>query len=147
MDELCIRHSPSLWLWIAISRRVGPVRGFVFGDRTDAMLPLAWSDVPADYRDKPVCTDYWGAYERFFPEQQHFPCEKGSGQTSHVEGFNTKWRQRQSGLVRRSCGVHPGIEDDLYERFLLLVDSTNQKCSHVWFSRHNQTQAATPLGP
>nr|WP_309698088.1 hypothetical protein [Armatimonas sp.] len=61
------------------------------------MLPILWGDVPGDYRDKPVYTDKWGAYERFFPSWQH-----------HSEGWNTKWRQRQSGLVRESCGVHHG---------------------------------------
>jgi IS1 family transposase len=146
MDELCIRPSPSLWLWIAISRQVGQILGFVFGDRTDAMLALVWSDVPPDYRDKPVCTDYWEAYARFFPEHQHFPCEKGSGQTSQVEGFNTKWRQRQSGLVRRSCGVHPGIEDDLYERYVLLMGSHNQECARRW-RRQQLLTASTLLNP
>src|SRR5689334_10986375 len=123
MDALCVRQTPSLWLWIAVSRQVGQVLGFVLGERTDEMLALAWSDVPQDYREKPVHTDYWGAYARFFAAPQHVPCEKGSGQTSVVEGFNTKWRQRQSGLVRRSCGVHTRIEDDVFERFLLLVDT------------------------
>ena len=90
IDELCIRVSPSLWLWTAVSRQVRQVVGFVIGDRTDPMLRLVWSDVPEDYRDKPVYSDYLGAYARFFPEGQHHPCDKGSGQTSQVEGLNTK---------------------------------------------------------
>jgi hypothetical protein len=32
----------------------GQVLAFVFGDCPDAMLPLLWADVPADYRDKLV---------------------------------------------------------------------------------------------
>ncbi len=147
IDELCIRVSPSLWLWTAVSRLVRQVVGFVIGDRTDAMLKLAWSDVPPDYRDKPVYSDYLGAYARFFPEEQHHPCEKGSGQTSLVEGLNTKWRQRQSGLVRHSCGVHRKREDDLIERFFLLVEEHNQQAAKQWERQQNQTSMTTLSSP
>lgn len=146
LDELCLRQSPALWVWVAVSRLTRQVLGFVFGDRTDAMLALAWSDLAPEYRDKPVYTDHWGAYERFFPAAQHQACDKGSGMSSIVEGLNTKWRQRQSGLVRRSCGVHPKIEDDLFERFLLLVDTHNSQCAQRW--RRQQSQViATPSNP
>ena len=86
------------------------------------MLKLAWSDVPKDYRDKPVATDFWDAYARFFSSEQHHPCDKGSGGTSIVEGCNTKWRHRHPGLTRRSCGVHRRITTDLIERFYILVE-------------------------
>jgi IS1 family transposase len=135
IDEICIRLSPSFWVWIAVSRLVGQVLGFVFGDRTDAMLPILWGDVPTDYRDKPVYTDELGAYGRFFPKSQHRPSKKGSGETNHSEGWNTKWRQRQSGLVRESCGVHVGTEDDLVERFLILVEGHNQDCEQRWLRK------------
>jgi IS1 family transposase len=86
---LGIRLSPSLWLGVALWRLVGPIVGFVIGERSDAMLRLAWSDVPADSRDKPVYTDKLEAYRRFFPERPHPPCAKGSGLTRVVEGLNT----------------------------------------------------------
>jgi IS1 family transposase len=142
MDEICVRLSPSLGLglWRAVSRLVGQVLGFALGDRTDAMLTLCWSDVPEDYQDKPVRSDHWGAYTRFFaafaagqPGQLR-PCDKGSGETSRVEAWNTKWRQRQSGLVRRSCGVSPRIADDIFERFLILVEQHNRECAKRWKS-------------
>jgi IS1 family transposase len=126
---------------MAVSRLTRQVLGFVLGDHTDPMLALAWSDVPQDYRDKPVFSDHWGAYARFFPASQHQACGKGSGLTSIVEGLNTKWRQRQSGMVRRSCGVHPNIEDDVFERFLLLVDSHNRQCERRWLRRQGQPVA------
>jgi len=148
IDEVCIRVTPSLWLWIAVFRQVGQVLGFVIGNRTDAMLALCWSDVPQDYRDKPVCTDHWGAYGRFFAgSQQHEACNKGSGKTSYSEGWNTKWRQRQSGLsglVRRSCGVYVGIETDLVERFLLLVEGHNCERARRWNRRHTTVITTLP---
>jgi IS1 family transposase len=120
---------------------VGQILGFVFGDRTDAMLPILWADVPVDYRDKPVYTDEWGAYARFFAKSQHHPSKKGSGATSHSEGWNTKWRQRQSGLVRESCGVHVGIEDDLVDRFLILLEGHNRDCERRWLRRQITVRA------
>ena len=128
IDELCVRKSPSLWLWIAISRKLGQVLGFAFGQRDRETLALCWSDVPADYQNKPVVTDGFETYQSFFAAQQHRAVEKGSGQTSIVEAHNTKWRQRQSGLARRSCGVSRRIETDLIERFFLLVEQHNGHC-------------------
>jgi len=158
MDEICVRLSPSLWRWIAVSRLVGQVLGFALGDRTDAITQrvpvLVWSDVPEDYHNKPVRTDHWGAYGRFFasfPAGQHQACDKGSGQTSRVEAWNTKagecahslWRQRQSGLVRRSCGVSQRIADDVLERFLILVAQHNQQCAKRWEMLQKQTTLTT----
>ncbi|HZO87257.1 MAG TPA: hypothetical protein VFB38_02890 [Chthonomonadaceae bacterium] len=84
IDELCLRQSPAFWVWSAVSRLTRQVLGFVLGAHTAPMLELTWSDVPADYQDKPVCTDHRGAYERFFPASQHQACDKGSGLTSMV---------------------------------------------------------------
>lgn len=137
-DELCIRKSPSLWLWIAISRLTKLVLGFAIGGRTDEMLKLAWSDVPEEYRDKPVATDYWDSYARFFSTEQHRPCEKGSGETSIVEGHNTKWRHRHPGLTRRSCGVHRRITTDLIERFYIVVEFHGIQAIQR-YSRQNKT--------
>ncbi len=135
IDEICVRVTPSLWLWIAVSRLVGQVLGFSLGDRSDEMLALCWSDVPKSYRDKPVRTDHWGAYGRFFPPWQHQGCDKGSGETSRAESWNTKWRQRQSGLVRRCCGVSRRQEEDIFERFLILVEQHNILCAKRWIKR------------
>ena len=133
-----MRLSPSQWLWIAVSRLVGQVLGFALGDRSDAMLALCWSDVPESYRDKPVRTDHWEAYARFFPSWQHQGCDKGSGETSHAEAWNTKWRQRQSGLVRRSCGVCERMRDDIVERFMILIERHNAECAKRWQAGQKQ---------
>jgi hypothetical protein len=83
----------------------------------------------------------------FFAPEQHEACDKGSGKTSHVEGWNTKWRQRQSGLVRHSCGVHPKIEDDVVERFFLLVEGHNQQCLKRWQKSHPDYEATMQKSP
>jgi IS1 family transposase len=127
-DEICIEFSPGPWLWLVVSRQVKQVLGFCFGDtftqrvdRSRESLEAAWGDVPEGWRGRAVFTDRLATYAGFFPDGQHTACDKGSGLTSIVEALNTKWRQRQSGLARESCGVWEGILDDLHERFLILV--------------------------
>jgi len=66
------------------------------------------------------------------PVGQHHPCDKGAGLTSIAEGLNTKWRQRQSGLARRSCRVHLRMGADLSERFGLLVEEHNRQSAWRW---------------
>ena len=152
VDEICIRKSPSQWLWaeqcacgalswISVSRFVGQVTGFVLGDRSKGTLKRMWEDVPEAYRTVPVCTEHLAAYQQFFPAAQHEHCDKRSGKSRHfaakfdtsiVEAMNTKWRQRQSGLVRRSCGVWKGIETDITDRFMILLERHNQERIAKW---------------
>jgi len=146
-DELCLRQSPPLWLWVSVSRHTRQVLGLALGDRSDETLARAWAQVPPDYRGKPVYTDHWGAYGRLLPEGQHHPCDKGSGLTSIVEGLNTKWRQRQSGLARRACGVHPRMAVDLSERFGLLVGEHNRQSARRWQRRQDEAVTATQSSP
>ena len=95
-DELCLRQSPPLWLWVGVSRLtrqvLGLALGLVLGERTDQTLARAWAQVPPDYRSRPVYTDHWGAYARLLPAGQHRPCDKGNGLTSIVPA---SWRAYQ----------------------------------------------------
>jgi IS1 family transposase len=139
IDELCVRFSDNLWLWLAVSRKVKTVLGFVLSDRSDTSLErLMNEEVPPVFWGMPSCSDGWGAYRRLLPQNLHTICDKGSGKTSIVEGLNTKWRQRQSGLVRKSCGVCRRIVDDLFERFLILVYRHNLQCL-VALKKNNAT--------
>ena len=86
MDEICVRFSPSLWLWLhtcvqvlSVSRTLGVVLAFALGDRSDAMLERLWNEeMPYAWRLLPVCTDAWGAYGRVLPPELHEVCDKGS---------------------------------------------------------------------
>ena len=85
-----------------------------------------WFHLPGEYRRKLVYTDFYEAYAAFFRPWQHRSCDKGSGKTSMVEGLNNKWRNRVSGLVRKTvCVQH---EVDLERRLWLVMHSHNQQC-------------------
>ena len=153
-DEICVRKSPGLWLWLhkcvqvlAIARKTRMVLGFVLSDRSDAsFLRLRDEEVAPAYWGLPSFSDGLEAYAKYLPSDLHEVCSKGSGKTSIVEGLNTKSsncehllrRQRQSGLVRKSCGVCWRILDDIGERFLILVDQHNREMIRRW----NKIQAS-----
>ena len=84
MDELCVRLTPSLWLWAAVSRRVRQVLGFAFGQRDRDTLARCWSYVPQDYQHKPVVTDGYQTYTSFFRLDQHRAIDKGNGQIGRL---------------------------------------------------------------
>ena len=81
------------------------------------------------------------------PAGQHHPCDKGAGLTSIVESLNTKWRQRQSGLARRSCEVYPRISADLSEGFGLLVGKHNRQSAGRWQRHQDEAETATQPNP
>jgi hypothetical protein len=58
-----------------------------------------------------------------------------------AESLNTKWRQRQSALARRSCGASRRIETDLLERFFLLVEQHNADCYKLRQQDQQTTQS------
>ena len=57
-DELCLRQSPPLWLWVGIARRSRQVFVLALGDRTDETLARAWAQAPPYCRGRPVYTDH-----------------------------------------------------------------------------------------
>ena len=135
MDELvvrCYRKRRYRYLWVAVSRLTRQVLAFCIADCSYKSLWKFWFTLPGDYRRKLVytdyydCTDYYEAYAAFFQAWQQRPCNKGSGQTSIVQGLNNKWRTRVSGLVRKTVCVQP--EEDLERRLLLVREQHNQQC-------------------
>jgi hypothetical protein len=63
-----------------------------------------------------------------------------------VEALNCKWRQTQSALARKSCGVSWHILDDVTERFRIAADRHNRYCLRRWNARQ-QITATTTLSP
>lgn len=127
IDELVIRFRVkrrSKYLWLVISRITRLVLAWRVGDRSEKTLRKLWFQVPPDYRRKLVYTDFYEAYASFFRAWQHRPSEKGSGKTSVIEGLNNKWRNRVSGLVRKTVCVR--YLDELESRLWMVLEGHNQ---------------------
>jgi IS1 family transposase len=131
IDELVVRFGRRrqyLYLWIAVCRLSRQVIAYFLGDRSFTSLQELWWRVPRAYRKKLIYTDGYGVYAQFFWPWQHRPSQKGSGRTSVAEGLNNKWRNRVSGLVRKTVCVQQ--ETDLDRRLRLVFEQHNRHCRH-----------------
>lgn len=97
------RKSNKQWIWLVLERRTGQIVVLHIGDRSQTSAAALWAKLPPEIRANAlVLTDNWEAYALAIPPEQHVGCSKQSGQTSIIEGFNCRLRQRVSRLVRKT---------------------------------------------
>ena len=70
--------------------------------RSEKTCRLLWEQVPKSLRRAVTFTDFWDAYQKVVPQEQHVAVGKGSGQTNHIERFNNTLRQRLARFVRQT---------------------------------------------
>ncbi|PID50369.1 MAG: hypothetical protein CR991_01950 [Proteobacteria bacterium] len=86
------------WLWYAWSPHFKTVFAYAFGRRTDDTLSQLLSLLqPFDFRL--FCTDDWGAYQRFLPEERHLITKK---YTQSIERQNLNFRTHIKRLARKT---------------------------------------------
>lgn len=86
------------WLWHALDRCSGQVLGYVFGRRKDEVF-LELKKLLEPFGIHTYCTDGWGAYERYIPEEQH---QVGKRKTQQIERKHLGLRTRLKRLARRT---------------------------------------------
>jgi IS1 family transposase len=105
LDELwsfVFKKSRKRWIWIALCRQTRQVVAFVVGDRSAATCRRLWTQVPPAYRQAHCYSDFWEAYQKVLPDEQHTCGGKDSGITAHVERWNNTLRQRLARFVRKT---------------------------------------------
>ena len=105
LDELwsfVLKKVNQRWVWIALCRHTRQVVAYVIGDRSEATCQKLWARIPAAYRQAHCDTDFWQAYQKVIPAEQHTPCGKETGLTAHVERWNNTLRQRLARFVRKT---------------------------------------------
>ncbi len=78
------------------------VVAFVVGDRSEKTCRLLWQAIPTGYRRATLYSDFWEAYQKVLPDEQHEAVGKQCGQTNHVERWNNTLRQRVGRFVRKT---------------------------------------------
>ena len=74
-------------------------------------------------------TDFWAAYAKVLPPEQHRATGKGGGQTCHIERFNSILRQRLARFVRRT--LSSSKSDVMHGNCLrLFLMSSNKPTKH-----------------
>ena len=90
------------WLWVALCRRTRQIVAFYIGKRDEAAAQQLWQRIDYPYTLCPLYTDHYPAYEASLPQLLHWPKEKRSGATAHIERWNNSLRQRLARLVRKT---------------------------------------------
>jgi IS1 family transposase len=137
------------WIWIALDAETREVVGVAMGSRDESGARALWKSLPEDYRRRAFCyTDFWKAYAKVIPSEQHEAVGKESGKTSLVERFNNTARQRISRLVRKTlsflCLTNVGTEHLTSASrapkycFGARNRSSNPRTSPSWCSAHGK---------
>ena len=117
------------WIWIALLRRTRQIVAYVIGDRSEATCRRLWEQVPERYRGLQTFSDFWDAYQKVIPQEQHHAVGKETGQTAHVERWNNTLRQRVGRFVRKTLSFSK-------------VDAFHEIVLRLFIFRYNQQRLA-----
>ena len=113
LDELwsfVLKKANKYWVWIALCRQTRQVVAYAAGDRSAKTCQKLWERIPAAFRTGHCFTDFWEAYQKVLPDEQHTACGKETGQTAHVERWNNTLRQRLARFVRKTLSFSKSEE-------------------------------------
>lgn len=93
------------WVWIALCRRTRQIVAFYIGNRDSEAARQLEQRIPYPYTLCPMYTDQYSAYDGVLPDHLHWPKDKKSGATSHIERWNNTLRQRLARFVRKTLSL------------------------------------------
>jgi insertion element IS1 protein InsB len=123
LDELwsfVLKKARKQWVWLALCRQTRQVVACVVGDRSAQTCRRLWEAIPEAFRRAYCYTDFWEAYAKVLPPEQHSAVGQESGQTAHVERWNLTRRQRLARFVRRtvSCSKSSQMHEACWRLFI-----------------------------
>jgi len=113
LDELwsfVLQRASKRWIWVALCRHTRQVVAYFIGDRSAASCQKLWERIPDSYRHAHCFSDFWEAYQKVIPAEQHTAAGKETGFTAHVERWNNTLRQRLGRFVRKSLSFSKSEE-------------------------------------
>jgi IS1 family transposase len=99
----------AIWLWVALCRRTRQVVAWYWGDRSAVTCGALWNKIPNHYKHAFCYSDFWEAYQKVIPKEQHQACAKQEGHTNHIERFNLTLRQRIGRLTRKTLSFSKSV--------------------------------------
>jgi IS1 family transposase len=97
-----LKKDQQAWIWIAFCRKTRQIVAYAIGDRSEKTCQRLWEAIPQVYRVGHCYTDFWSAYQAVIPEEQQRAIGKETGETAHIERWNTTLRQRLGCFVRKT---------------------------------------------
>ena len=134
LDELwsfVLKKTCKRWIWVAQCRATRQVVAYVIGDRSEATCRKLWEQIPHAYRAAHCYSDFWEAYHRVIPDEQHTACGKDSGQRARVERWNNTLRQRLGRFVRKTLSFSKG-------------ETMHEICLRLFLHEYNGSLALSP---
>ena len=104
-----LKKANDSWIWIALCRKTRQVVAYALGDRSKKTCQRLWEAIPSAYRQGHCFTDALAAYAAVIPEEQHTAVGKETGETAHVERWNTTLRQRLARFVRMTLSFSKSV--------------------------------------
>ena len=104
-----LKKTHKAWSWIALGRKTRQVVAYAIGDRSEKTCRKLWDAIPQVYRVGHCSTDFWSACQAVIPEEQHTAGGKETGETAHVERWNTTLRQRLARFVRKTLSFSKSL--------------------------------------
>lgn len=132
LDELwsfVFEKDNQAWIWIALCRKTRQVVAYAIGDRSKNTCQKLWESIPQTYRIGYCYSDFWSAYQAVIPEEQHSAVGKETGETAHVERWNTTRRQRLGRFVRKTLS---------FSKSMFMHDA----CLDLFLHRYNLERAS-----
>ena len=135
LDELwsfVLKKARKRWIWIALCRQTRQVVAYVIADRSEKTCRRLWKAIPEVFRHAQRDTDFWKAYSKVLPAEQHTAAGKEAGETAHVERWNLTLRQRLARFVRRTLSFSKSSQ-------------MHEACLRLFIHRYNNSHALTLL--
>ncbi len=82
------------WVWMALCRRTRQIVAFAVGDRSEVTCRRLWQRIPLAYRRGLCFTDFWDAYGKVIPEDQH--CRR-----SALSRWQREWTNQSHGALEQ----------------------------------------------
>lgn len=138
LDELwsfVLRKVNKVWVWLAMCRATRQIVACVLGDRSAKTCRRLWRAVPEAYRQSYCFSDFWEAYRKVIPAEQHTACGKETGMTAHIERWNNTLRQRLARFVRKTLSFSKSRA--MHKACLLLfIHRYNRDRARLWYRLH-----------
>lgn len=125
-----LKKARKRWVWLALCRQTRQIVAFVIGDRSAQTCRRLWEAILEAFRRAHCYTDFWEAYAKVLPVEQHRAIGKESGETAHVERWNLTLRQRLARFVRRTLSFSKSSH-------------MHEACLRLFIHRYNCTHALT----
>lgn len=124
-----------VWVWLAMCRATRQIVAVACGDRSAQTCRKLWEAVPESYRHSHCFSDFWEAYQKVIPAEQHTASGKETGWTAHIERWNNTLRQRLARFVRKTLSFSKC--EVMHEACLLLfIHRYNRDCARLWYRLH-----------